>query len=95
MQLRVDHEYWRNVILQARTGFFVDNYSQNQGTQTLFQAGVSVTWLLNRNLRLSASYDYADRSTASNGAVGSVNSTQNIGTGYTEDRYLLQLRVGL
>jgi hypothetical protein len=95
VQLRVDHEYLRNVILQARTGFFVDNYSQNQGTQSLFQAGASVTWLLNRNLRLSMSYDYTNRGTASSGAVGSVNPAQNIGTGYTEDRYLLQLRVGL
>jgi hypothetical protein len=95
VQFRVDHEYLRNVILQARAGFFIDDYSQNQGSQTLFEAGAAVTWLLNRNMRLALTYDYANRGTDSNGFVGLVNSNQNIGTGYTENRYLIQLRVGL
>jgi hypothetical protein len=95
VQFRVDHEYMRNVILQARAGFFIDDYSQNQGSQTLFQAGAAVTWLLNRNMRLALTYDYANRGASSNGFVGLVNPNQNIGTGYTENRYLIQLRTGL
>ncbi|MBV9829464.1 MAG: outer membrane beta-barrel protein [Alphaproteobacteria bacterium] len=95
LQLRVDHEYLRNVILQARAGYFIDDYSQNQGSQTLLQAGVGVTWLLNRNMRLAATYDYANRGTSSNGFIGLVNPNQNIGTGYTENRFLIQLKVGL
>jgi hypothetical protein len=94
-QFRVDHEYLRNVVLQARAGYFRDDYSQNQGSQTLFTAGASITWLLNRNMRLTVSYDFANRGSDSTSVVGSVNPQQNIGTGYTENRYLLQLRVGL
>ncbi len=72
LQLRVDHEYLRNVILQARAGFFLDDYSQNQGSQTLFQAGGGVTWLLNWNVRLAVTYDFAKRGTGSS-------ANQNLG----------------
>ena len=36
-------------------------YPENAGHATLWTAGASATWLMNRRLRLIASYDYSTR----------------------------------
>lgn len=57
--LVVDHELLRNVFLQGRGGIEYAQYLQNGGgTQTSFSIGGGVTWLLNRNVRLSLDYDF-------------------------------------
>lgn len=92
LQLTVDHEYLRNVLLNANAGFALNEYDQGQGKQTRYTTGAGVTWLLNRNMRLGATYDFTARQSD---ATGTLTQGQRFGGNYTESRYLLQLRLGL
>jgi hypothetical protein len=65
--LRVDHEYLRNVILGAEVGVEYDEYQQPDQQSTDLYAGLSARWLINRNLALVGSYQYAWRANASAG----------------------------
>jgi hypothetical protein len=66
-QLVVDHELYRNILLQGRFGYQIAEYvgggglGNNGGTQSAFNVGGSVNWLLNRNLRLSLDYNYVNQ----------------------------------
>lgn len=66
-QLVVDHELYRNILLQGRLGYQIAEYvgggglGNAGGTQSAFNAGASVNWLLNRNLRLSLDYNYVNQ----------------------------------
>lgn len=100
INLSVDHEYLRNVLLRAQGGVYLDSYNKNQGSQTLYSAGVGATWLLNRNVRLAATYDFTTRqsdssTTASLGVGGGTGQSFVFGSGFSESRYLLQLVLGL
>ncbi len=86
--LRVDHEWLRNVLLQAHMRYNIDDYAQNQGSQTLLRFGAGATWLLNRNLRLEASAEHTTRT--SGGAL----QRNGLG-GYDDNIVLLTLRVAL
>ncbi len=97
----VDHEYYRNVLLRAQGGVFLDEYNGG-GSQSLVSAGVGATWLLNRALRLSATYDFTARLSNGGGVVSTTPTTlnttgigANIGSGYSDNRYLLQLGISL
>jgi hypothetical protein len=57
-QLRVDHEYLRNVLLNVEGGVQNAQYFGG-GTQNIYYAGAGATWLLNRWMRLSAQYTYS------------------------------------
>ena len=92
VKLSLDHEYLRNVLLRAQGGLYLNEY-RGGAQQTLYSAGAGVTWLLNRSMRLRASYDYTTRQ-SSNGPATSLGSFR-IGSSYSEDRYLLQLSLGL
>jgi len=89
--LVVDHEYLRNVILTGYVRFAANEYSQNQGEQYLYRAGAGVTWLINRNMRLGATYDFTDR----HSNPGSVRQNVTFGPNYSSHRYLVQLSFGL
>lgn len=65
--LRVDHEYLRNVILGGEVGVEYDEYQQPDQFSTDLYAGVSARWLINRNVSLVGSYQYAWRANASAG----------------------------
>lgn len=80
-RLTIDHELRRNLLLQARADIGSAAYRGASATATLFNGGGSVTWLLNRRLRLIASYDYSQRRSGS----GS----------FSEHITLLRLGVGL
>ncbi|WP_284944670.1 outer membrane beta-barrel protein [Acidisoma cladoniae] len=62
-RLVVDYELLRDVLLQARGGIQYVQYLQS-GKQTSYSAGAGVTWLINRNLRLSLNEDYTTQSSA-------------------------------
>ncbi len=94
LNLSVDHEYLRNVLLRGQVGVASNSYGSGQGTQTLYSAGVSATWLLNRNARLSLSYNVTARDSKASGTLGTT-TPQAFGGNYTENRYLLRLSVGL
>lgn len=102
LRLGVDHEYLRNVVLSASAAWLRDEYQQNGGQQSLYEAALGATWLLNRNLRLGATYQFYSRQ--SGDVVGL--SAAGLGPGfgplglatagtYAEHRVLFQLRLGL
>lgn len=92
--LAVDHEYLRNVLLNARAGVYLGDYARGQGSQTLYAARVGATWLLNRNVRLAATYDFSTRQSG-NTANTILAQDQRLGGDYTDNRFLLQVRFGL
>jgi hypothetical protein len=87
-QLTVDHEYLRNVLLNASATVRQATFNQTGGQQFGIAFGTGATWLVNRNLRLSLTYDFSDVR----------NSHLPVGTvagDYTRSLTLLTLRVGL
>ena len=81
VRFTVDHEYLRNVLLRARAGVALSETSRGDGQQTLYTAGAGATWLLNRNMRLAATYDFATRQ-SSNGVAAPLDRGL-IGSGLT------------
>ena len=104
LRLSVDHEYLRNVTLNATAAYFLDNYPQGGGEQARYSVGGGATWLLNRTMRLGFTYAFTSRqsSTAANLNAGlgvPISTAQGLGLGlggsYDEHRALLQFRIGL
>ncbi len=87
-RLVVDHEYLRNVLLQASASVQRADFLQGGGQASGFSLGAGATWLINRHLRLSATYDFTDqRGSSSPALLTTGNYTRSIG--------LLTLRVGM
>lgn len=82
-RLAVDHEYLRNVLLHGHVSVQNANYFQSPTQQTLYNVGGGITWLINRNMRLTASYDFSD--VRQNTAPGN----------YIRNVALLRIRFGL
>jgi hypothetical protein len=105
-QLHVDHELRRNILLQGRAGVTNASYFQHGGNQTEYSLGGSVTWLLNRNVRLVGSYDYnkfngsgsptalAAANAANAVITGNANSFVNLGA-FSQNVALLTLHFGI
>ena len=77
--VRVDHEYRRNVLLQANAAFYQDDY-RGGGNQSLYAVGTGATYLLNRNVSATVGYDFLARQ-STNGAgtnLGATNATNNV-----------------
>lgn len=79
-QVKVDHEYLRNVILSVELGADRREYDQPSEQATDGYGILSARWLINRNLSLQASYQHVRRLDASAGVD-------------EYDRNLLQLRL--
>ena len=94
ISLRGDYELRRNVLRYATSQYFRDEYGSGQGSQDLISFGGGATWLLNRNLSLTGSYEFDRRNSSTTGTLGPVNG-QPFGSGYSEDRALLTVHVGL
>lgn len=92
--LQVDHEVRRNVLVQAKASYLLDNYSQGGGSQDLYDARGAATWLLNRNMALVASYEFTHRISSGSGNLG-ILIGQAFSPTFSENRYLLQLRLAL
>jgi hypothetical protein len=84
----VDHEYLRNVLLEAYAAAQYDDYLQGGGHDRRFSIGGGVNWLLNRNLRLSATYDFTDQR-------GTTDPTLQTTGNFARSIGLLTLRVGM
>jgi len=56
-RISVDHEYLRNVVLHAHIGAERATFGFPAQTETLAVAGAGVSWLVNRNVRVEATYD--------------------------------------
>ncbi len=93
--LTVDHELLRNVLLQANAGVFYNEY-KGGGNQTLYSVGTGASYLLNRNISVSASYDYTARTSGGgNNNVVFSNGFSRFGSSYDDHRVLLGVRLSL
>ena len=61
-RLQVEHEYLRDVLLNAHTSVEMAQYENNGGQQTIYGLGVGATWLLNHTQRVSATFDHTQSS---------------------------------
>ena len=97
-RLLVDHEYLRNVLLRGYVGLQNASYIGVNYNETLYQAGASVTWLVNRNIRLTVSYDITDRqgsNNTNNAILVPVTNELNGKANYIQNLYLVQVRFQL
>jgi len=90
----VDHEYRRNIMWQGRAMTQVAEYLQG-GTQTNFSVGTGVTWLINRNLRLSVDYDFTTQSGSNSATFIQPNLTAINTGGYDRHLFLVTMRFAL
>ncbi len=59
-KLTVDYEWRRDLLLQASTGAQRADLLGGGGSQTALRAGIGATWLVNRRVRLTGTYEFAD-----------------------------------
>ena len=94
LELRVDHEFRRDVLLRATGAVLIDDYGQGQGSQQLFTAGVGGTKLLNRNMRLDLDYNFTRRISNGTANLGIIEG-QALAQSYSENQILLRIRFAL
>jgi hypothetical protein len=87
-RLVADHELQRNVLLQVSAGMQHADFLQGGGQATGVSLGGGITWLLNRQMRLSATYDFTDQRGSSNPTLLTTGS-------YTRSIGLLTWRLGM
>ena len=54
----VDHELYRNILLQASVHLDKANYQDSNNQQTIYGGALGVTYLINRNIQTALSYQY-------------------------------------
>jgi hypothetical protein len=86
-RLTIDHEYFRNLLFKASIGLQRADFFQG-GHQIGTTAELGVTWVVNRNARLSFTYLQTD-------LRGSSIPTQALVSGYSQGVGLVTLRLGL
>jgi hypothetical protein len=84
----LDHEYLRNVLVQLSAGAQRADYLPSGGQAMAMLLGAGVTWLINRHMRLVATYDFTDQR-------GTGSSTLQTTGNYTRSIGLLTLRFAL
>jgi hypothetical protein len=95
-KVSVDHEFLPNVLFNAYAAAVRDVYSQSEGQQSFYSFGGGVTWLLNHHLRLAAIYNFSSRTSPGGPDSGNgLSNTQIFAGYYSDNRFLLQLRIGL
>jgi hypothetical protein len=67
--VNMDHELRHNLLVNANASYENDTYQGISRADNVFTAGISLKYLLNRNLYLSPSYSYQQR-ISSGGAAG-------------------------
>ncbi len=78
-QVRFDHELRRNIILTGTAGYEKDVYQGIDRTDQSVTSSLAATYLLNRNVGVTTSYNYLDR--RSDGSASNLNFTDNRVTG--------------
>ncbi len=91
-KLRLDHEYLRNVLLHASAGAQRAVFTQGGGTQNGVTLGAGITWLMNRNLRLSADYAFNAQQGAPNTQPGAQSGSSG---NYNGNIVLIALRFAM
>jgi hypothetical protein len=94
----VDHEYLKNVLLRGYVGLQNADYVGVSYTETLYQIGGNVTWLLNRKVNLIFSYAFTDRMGSNTIPTTTISSTGPVpisGGNYLQNIFLVQARFKL
>ncbi|HEY0183099.1 MAG TPA: outer membrane beta-barrel protein [Rhodopila sp.] len=86
-RLTIDHEYLRDLLLRASFGVQRADFFQG-GYQTGTTVSVGATWVMNRNARLSVTYDQID-------LHGSSSAAEGLPTGYSRGIGLVTMRLCL
>jgi hypothetical protein len=68
--LTLDHEYDCDTLLQATGGLQQADFLQGGGRQTALLLGLGVTWLIDRQVRISATYGFNDQQSGGVGTSG-------------------------
>jgi hypothetical protein len=93
--LEVDHEYLRNVLLQASAGYQAADYIQTGQTQTSYTLGAGAQWLINQRMRLGLTYAFTQQT----GQIGTTTTQPSLNGvvygNYTQSIVLLTLKLGL
>jgi hypothetical protein len=87
-KLTLDHELQRSLLLHAYAGLQHADFLQGGAQQTSYLLGIGATWLVNRRVQLSATYDFTEQR-------GSGTTAIPLSGDYTRDLALLTLRLGL
>jgi hypothetical protein len=96
VRLSVDHEFLPNLLFNVTGAAVKDVYSQSEGQQSFLSVGGGVTWLINNHVRLAAEYNFSSRqSPGGPNTGGGLSNTQIFAGYYSDNRFLLQLRIGL
>ena len=82
LRLQVEHEYLRNVLLNAHVSAELAQFESGGGQQTLYGAGLGATWLLNETQRVSLTLDH-------------LQSTSNNRPSYHDESLLLKYSIGI
>jgi hypothetical protein len=93
-QLRVDHEYRRNILLNGEIGVRLVNYLQSSGNQTQPYVSVGATWLMNEHMHLTGQYTYTNES-ASGSTVNAATNTALFSGNYNQSLVTLNLHLAL
>jgi hypothetical protein len=86
-RLTIDHEYLRDLLFRASIGLQKADFFGG-GHQVGTTAGLGVTWVMNRNARLSLTYDQTE-------VHGSRIPTETVSNGYSRGVGLVTLRLGM
>ncbi|MDR3532869.1 MAG: outer membrane beta-barrel protein [Rhodopila sp.] len=86
-RLTIDHECLRNLLFKASLGLQQADFFQG-GHQSGTTASLGLTWVMNRGMRLSFTYDQAD-------LHGASIPTEALATGYSRGVGLVTLRLGM
>ena len=68
LSLVVDHELYRNILLQGHVRFENATYQGSSLQQTNYGGGAGVTYLINRNVQVAVSYEFIEHDSTSSGA---------------------------
>lgn len=74
--LRVDHELYRNVLLNAQIGYEQDDFVNNSGKSKILRYSAGGRYLLNRNVGLGLLVGRDNRSTSGSAALQSFDETR-------------------
>ncbi len=96
LKLVVDHELYRNILLQASGLLEAANYQGSSLEQTNVGFGLGATYLVNRNIQLALSYNFIDHLNSS-GFINPVVAQQlgGVSDSFSQHIILLRFRFGL
>ncbi len=92
----VDHELYRNILLQASGSVQAASYQNSNFTQTNYGAGLGATYLVNRNIQVALSYQFVEYTSSNNGLTTQVaRELGNPADTFGQHTILLHFRFGL